>query len=73
MGQTFDLLAQASILDATVAAQLKKAAGFRNIAIPNYEIINWLIVHKIAQQHLIDFKDFATRIFQYACQQAPEN
>lgn len=73
MGQTFDLLAQANILDATVAAQLKKAVGFRNIAVHNYEIINWLIVHKIAQQHLINFKDFATQIFQYAYQQAPEN
>ncbi|SFU69064.1 Uncharacterized conserved protein YutE, UPF0331/DUF86 family [Nitrosomonas eutropha] len=36
MGQTFDLLAQANILDATVAAQLKKAVGFRNIAVHNY-------------------------------------
>lgn len=65
MGQTFDLLVQASILDPEVGAKLKKAVGFRNIAVHNYETINWLIVHKITKQHLIDFKDFASQISQY--------
>lgn len=65
MGQTFDLLAQANILDATVAAKLKKAVGFSNIAVHSYETINWLIVHKITQQHLMDFKDFASQIARY--------
>lgn len=62
MGQTFDILAQANILDKALALKLKKAVGFRNIAVHNYEAINWLIVHRIAHDHLSDFKDFAIQI-----------
>ena len=33
MGQTFDVLAQAGIINEGLAMQLKKAVGFRNIAV----------------------------------------
>ena len=59
MGQTFDLLAQAGVLTAALAYNLKKAVGFRNIAVHNYEAINWHIVHTIAKNHLVDFSEFA--------------
>lgn len=59
MGQTFDLLAQAGVLTAALAHNLKKAVGFRNIAVHNYEAINWHIVHTIAKNHLVDFSEFA--------------
>ena len=41
------------------AQTLKKAVGFRNIAVHNYEAINWHIVHTIAKNHLVDFSEFA--------------
>jgi uncharacterized protein YutE (UPF0331/DUF86 family) len=59
MGHAFDALANAGVLEGTLATRLKKAVGFRNIAIHNYEIIDWKIVHSIAQNHLTDFSDFA--------------
>ena len=59
MGQTFDILAQEGILNNALAASLKKAVGFRNIAVHNYESINWAIVHSIAKHHLADFSEFA--------------
>lgn len=59
MGQTFDLLAQGGILSKELANRLKKAVGFRNIAVHNYESINWNIVHNIARNHLVDFSEFA--------------
>ena len=59
MGQTFDILAQAGIINESLALQLKKAVGFRNIAVHNYEVINWTIVHAIARHHLGDFTEFA--------------
>ena len=59
MGQTFDRLAQAGVLTAALAGSLKKAVGFRNIAVHNYEAINWHIVHSIAKNHLDDFSEFA--------------
>jgi len=59
MGQTFDVLSQAGLIEAELASRLKKAVGFRNIAVHNYEAINWTIVHSIARNHLEDFIDFA--------------
>ena len=65
MGQTFDLLKQAGIIDAELSDHLKKAVGFRNIAVHQYEEINWQIVHRIANSHLIDFRSFAASISAY--------
>lgn len=59
MGQTFEILAQAGLLSAELALSLRKAVGFRNIAVHNYEAINWHIVHSIVKNHLIDFSAFA--------------
>ncbi len=62
MGQTFEILAQQSVLQANVADQLKKSVGFRNIAVHNYEAINWQIVHSIVRDHLQDFTEFAKAV-----------
>lgn len=59
MGQTFDALAKAGIIHENLAMQLKKAVGFRNIAVHNYQEIDWLIVHAIAGRHIGDFTEFA--------------
>lgn len=59
MGQTFDLLAQEGVLNIELASSLKKAVGFRNIAVHNYETINWSMVHSIVKYHLADFSEFA--------------
>jgi uncharacterized protein YutE (UPF0331/DUF86 family) len=59
MGQTFDILAHAGMLNDALASSLKKAVGFRNIAVHNYEAINWHIVHSIVKDHLVDFSAFA--------------
>jgi uncharacterized protein YutE (UPF0331/DUF86 family) len=59
MGQTFDLLAQEGVLSIELASSLKKAVGFRNIAVHSYESINWSIVHSIVKYHLADFSEFA--------------
>ncbi|MDZ7804380.1 MAG: DUF86 domain-containing protein [Thiohalophilus sp.] len=39
MGETFTILAQSEILDKQTAAQMRKAVGFRNIAVHNYRAI----------------------------------
>ena len=38
------------------------AVGFRNIAVHNYETINWHIVHSIVKKHLADFLEFAKAV-----------
>ena len=59
MGQTFDILAESGTLTMELAHNLKKAVGFRNIAVHNYDAINWHIVHSIVRNHLADFTAFA--------------
>lgn len=59
MGETFDRLVEAGIIDVELGERLKKAVGFRNIAVHNYERINWAIVHAVCSRHLDDFRIFA--------------
>jgi uncharacterized protein YutE (UPF0331/DUF86 family) len=62
MGQTFDTLAKAGVIHGALAIRLKKAVGFRNIAVHHYEEIDWTIVHAIACHHRDDFTEFAKGI-----------
>ncbi|MBB3104140.1 type VII toxin-antitoxin system HepT family RNase toxin [Azomonas macrocytogenes] len=62
MGRAFELLAQENLLDPALAQRLKKSVGFRNLAVHNYEAINWAIVHSIATRNLKDFDDFARSV-----------
>ncbi len=62
MGQTFERLAQAGVLTVELANHLQKAVGFRNIAVHNYEEINWDMVHSIVKYHLADFSEFAKAV-----------
>ena len=59
MGQTFDILSDAAVIGKELAGRLKKAVGFRNIAVHSYESINWAIVHSLVRNHLGDFSEFA--------------
>lgn len=59
MGEAFDRLATAGALDTALALRMKKAVGFRNIAVHAYDTMDWDIVFAIASRHLQDFADFA--------------
>jgi uncharacterized protein YutE (UPF0331/DUF86 family) len=41
---------------------MKKAVGFRNIAVHSYRTIDWEIVYNICHQNLDDFKRFARAV-----------
>lgn len=62
MGGTFETLCEAGIISTDLAGKLKKAVGFRNMAVHNYEAINWAIVFAIATMHLQDFREFAEAV-----------
>lgn len=62
MGQTFDVLSKAGMITADLAVRMKKAVGFRNLAVHNYDAINWAIVHSIARSSLPDFGEFAKAV-----------
>lgn len=62
MGETFTMLAASGVIDDDLAKRLRGAVGFRNIAVHNYEVIDWMIVHKLADTSLQDFADFALQV-----------
>lgn len=62
MGQTFDVLTDKNVISSELATKLKKSVGFRNIAVHNYDAINWHIVQSIVELHLNDFSDFAKAV-----------
>jgi uncharacterized protein YutE (UPF0331/DUF86 family) len=64
MGQTFDALEAQGVISRDLADRLRRAVGFRNIAIHSYETINWEIVHVIVSKHLSDFDEFAKVVMQ---------
>lgn len=69
MGQTFDVLVKMAVINPEIALRMKKAVGFRNIAIHNYEAIDWQVTHLIATRHLEDFTEFVRAIVKFIDQQ----
>lgn len=59
MGETFTRLGEVGLIDTELAARLRRAVGFRNIAVHNYEAIDWEIVWLLAGDPLRDFEAFA--------------
>ena len=62
MADAFGRLQEGGILDQETADRMKKAVGFRNIAVHAYEKIDWGIVAEICRRHLADFESFAAAI-----------
>ena len=51
--------------DIDLALRMKKAVGFRNLAVHNYEAINWAIVYAIARNHTADFQEFSRAVIAF--------
>jgi len=65
MGDVFSTLEKLGIIAPTTCQALKKAVGFRNVAVHNYAVINWEIVFAICQKSVVDFRQFAKEITEY--------
>lgn len=59
MGGAFDALVPVGTITAALAGRMKSAVGFRNLAVHQYEAMDWAIVHAICTEHLGDFREFA--------------
>ena len=62
MAGAFTALAEEGVIDTGLAEKMRKAVGFRNIAIHEYEAINWAIVFAIARKNMEDFRQFAGQV-----------
>lgn len=59
MGEAFEGIAKLGLISEALSLRMKAAVGFRNIAIHQYQAIDWNIVHAITWQGLEDFRNFA--------------
>ncbi len=66
MGDVFSTLEKLAIIAPTTCQALRKAVGFRNVAVHNYDAINWEIVFAICQKSLVDFRQFAQEITEHS-------
>ena len=62
MASAFESLAERKIIDKELSERLKKAVGFRNIAVHEYDRINWDIVYSIITVNIDDFRKFTSAI-----------
>ncbi|MEE9492628.1 MAG: DUF86 domain-containing protein [Gammaproteobacteria bacterium] len=62
MGETFEKLAELEVIDSELMTRMKKAVGFRNIAVHGYGKIDYEIVFQIIHKNLADFKHYAQAI-----------
>jgi uncharacterized protein YutE (UPF0331/DUF86 family) len=62
MGATFITLSDKGILDTELASRLRRAVGFRNLAVHHYRAIDWQTVHALAKKRLVDFSEFAIAV-----------
>lgn len=58
----FEVLKSNGIIDENLMKKLKAMIGFRNIAVHNYQSINLEIVREIIEKHIMDLKEFISRI-----------
>ncbi len=71
MAESFTRLCELGVIDAPLAERLRRAVGFRNVAVYSYRAIDWQIVHAIAQTHLDDFTAFARQVYAYTLRGSP--
>lgn len=73
MGEAIAGLARMGVVDEGLARQLRRAVGFRNIAVHNYEAMDWRLVHALAaDDHLRDFEAFAAAVLRHCEQERPQ-
>ncbi len=62
VGGVFALLHERGVIDADLAARLRRMVGFRNIAVHEYQTLDPAILDAILDRHLGDLKTLARQI-----------
>jgi uncharacterized protein YutE (UPF0331/DUF86 family) len=65
MKDAFYQLQMLEILSKKTSEKMQQSVGFRNIAIHEYDDINWEIVFSILYHHIEDFRAYAKEIFDW--------
>jgi uncharacterized protein YutE (UPF0331/DUF86 family) len=68
-----DRLADAGILPAEFAARFRAVAGFRNVVVHGYLDVDVAVVHRLLNERLADFVEFARLVNDYLASQTAES
>ena len=60
MAEVFKQLSEIGLINKELSANLRASVGFRNIAVHEYQTIDWNIVYSITTKHIKDFKKFVS-------------
>lgn len=63
--ESFEILAQAKVIDPLLSDKMKRMVGFRNLAIHEYHTLSMDIVESIIRHNLNDFRLFTKKILQF--------
>ncbi|CAN2050720.1 mRNA nuclease HepT [Candidatus Magnetomoraceae bacterium gMMP-1] len=64
--ESFQLLAQNKIIPGSLASELEKMVGFRNILVHEYQILDIQLMVNVIKNHLNDLLDFTNFILKEA-------
>ena len=59
MADAFAALGRIGVIGALLSETLRQAVGFRNIAVHQYEHMDWNIVFDMATKRIVDLEAFA--------------
>jgi len=62
MAEGFEQLCRLGLIPAEIAMRMRKAVGFRNVAVHAYQRINWTMVYAIITTRMDDFRAFADAV-----------
>ena len=65
MASSFTALADCGIIEKQLSEKLGKAVGFRNIAVHEYDKINWDLVYSIITYNIDNFRLYISVILEY--------
>ena len=65
MVESFELIRQLGVIDKVLTNKMQKCVGFRNVAVHQYQSIEWEIVFSIVKKDLSDFQHYAKQILDW--------
>lgn len=60
--ESFVILAEKNFISQDLAKRLSKMVGFRNLAVHEYQNLDWQVIDAILKNHLEDFREFEKQI-----------
>lgn len=62
MAETFTVLSQVNVIDESLADRMRRAVGFRNVSVHEYQSIDWNHVYRLVTTRLDDFRIFTQQV-----------